>query len=156
MKKIFVVIGIICLIVTLRVIEWRSPRVRAEEDHGILLPKTARQIQSYGDAGRQMIFWRGFLDGICCTIFEMPVADKDSFTKQVSVHEVIPFNKNNETVYSWWLSPPSKHPFAKKWDGQETPVEMLYCGSPTGDFMIIEFWRSEQDKLVVIVNTDWN
>jgi hypothetical protein len=46
--------------------------------------------------------------------------------------------------------------FRCTWQGEATPVEMLSCSSPTGDWLHVELWRLEGEAMLVKMYTDWN
>lgn len=46
--------------------------------------------------------------------------------------------------------------FKRTWERIATPIEMLSCSSPRGDWLHVEFWTLGRDKLLVKMYTDWN
>ena len=137
-------------------------RERAEREHGILLPSSARDIQCRGDAGR------GFLDRGAVTMFEMDAGELAAFVGQVTVNSrTAPVRTHGDPrVNGWNVWPEGASSFVpvesvyagfeRTWVGEPTPIEMLNCSSPTGDFLHLEFWRLESGSLLVKIYTDWN
>ena len=82
MRKGVLILVAVCV---LALIAWRimspvsDPRTRAEREHGIRLPASARNIQCRGDASR------GVLDRGAATMFEMSTNDLTAFVAQLRI-----------------------------------------------------------------------
>lgn len=140
-----------------------SSRFRAEHDHGISLPASARNIQCRGDA------WVGFLDRGAVTLFEMASGELGSFLSQVRVTSrsapALP-GPGDPCVGGWNVWPvgsPTACPgnpeycgFTNTWQGTTVPSEMMSCASPVGDSLHIEVWGVVPTGLVIKLCTDWN
>ena len=42
------------------------------------------------------------------------------------------------------------------WRGDATPIEMLSCASPKGDWLHVEYWKLQDEEILVKMYTDWN
>ena len=169
MKRRVPIIGAILAVVTCAfaarfvVLGCGDSRFRAEHDHGIRLPKSARGIQCRGDA------WRGFLDRGAVTLFEMSNEDLESFLSQVRIrsrNRPAKVGDGDPCVGGWNVWPvgsPTACPgnpeycgFRPTWRGSAVPIEMLSCHSPVGDWLHVEVWALSPTGLVVKLCTDWN
>jgi hypothetical protein len=160
-------VGIVLLLAA-AVVWWISPPpadplVRAQRIHGIILPRTASNIQGRGDA------WHGFLDRGECTVFEMDRSDLGGFVGQLKVNSrntPVRTDHADPLVNGWNVWPTSAKSFVpgngqyggfkRTWSGDAVPVEMLSCASPKGDWLHVEFWKIPGDSLMVKMYTDWN
>ena len=140
-----------------------SSRFRAESDHGMSLPSSARNIQCRGDA------WIGVLDRGAVTMFEMDSGELSSFLAQVSINSRSAPAKagpGDPCVGGWNVWPvgsPTACPgnpeycgFTNTWEGTTVPAEMMSCSSPLGDSLHIEVWDVAPTGLVIKLCTDWN
>ena|ERR1041385_3040716 len=165
MPKVVLIPLAVCI---LALVAWRvmspggDPRKRAEHEHGIALPASARNIQCRGDASR------GFLDRGAATMFEMSTNDLTAFIAQLRIKSrTTPVKAAGDPKvngYNVW--PTGAQTFVPgnckyggfrcTWQGEATPVEMLSCSSPTGDWLHVELWRLEGEAMLVKMYTDWN
>ena len=139
-----------------------NSRVRAEREHGVSLPSSARHIQCKGDE------WCSFFDRGLATTFEMSTNDLGSFVAQLRIRSrSAPARTSGDpTVNDWNVWPqrsatffPGNGPyggFRHTWDGDAVPVEMLSCSSPTGDWLHVELWKLKNRTMLVKMYTDWN
>lgn len=138
-------------------------RMRAEAEHGIKLPPSARHLQCRGDAGLAV------LDRGASTMFEMDGKDLAEFVAQLRItSRAAPVSTANADPlingYNVWpQDSPTAVPgnaqyggFRPTWERSATPVEMLSCESPTGDWLHVELWRLERGSMLVKMYTDWN
>jgi len=139
-----------------------DPRTRAEHEHGITLPASARNIQCKGDASR------GFLDRGAATMFEMSTNDLPAFFAQLRVRSrSAPARATGDPTVNGYNVWPQDSPtfvpgneqyggFRRTWYGEAIPVEMLSCSSPKGDWLHIEIWTLGGSASIVKMFTDWN
>ncbi len=138
----------------------RNPLVRAEGEHGIMLPKSASNIQCQGNA------WHGFLDRDVSTIFELNSADLRGFLTQLKVMKrENPITQNladplDSEVWPGdfrWEFTGYGYVFQKSWMGPGVPIERMNCSSPAGaDWLHVEIWKLSQTRTLVKMNSDWN
>ena len=140
-----------------------SPRSRAEREHGIGLPPSAAKIQCRGDASYAI------LDRGASTLFEMQARDLNAFLSQLTINsrsgpaKTGPGNPciNGRNVWptdsDTYVPGDSRYGgFKATWQGPVIPSQMLNCASPTGDWLHVELWTLDTDRLVVKLYTDWN
>lgn len=115
---------------------------RAEWEHGITLPPSVTNIVCHGEA---YILWAP--DKGACTAFEMSKSDvpvlKSQLGPQVNHMTYVPGNSQYQ-----------RHTFA--WLNGSGPAEVIGCSSTTGDWLHVEFWPIDDDRVGVRMYTDWN
>lgn len=144
---------------------WTNTRFRAQREHGIPLPSSARDIQCRGDA------YLPIPDRGALTLFEMDEAEMADFADQLQpaatitalvnaapvdplksaqswartgrLSSFVPGNVRNSTLLQTWKGP--AHPIKA----------FLNCRSPVGDWLHVEFYSIE-DGVLVKMYTDWN
>lgn len=135
-------------------------RLRVEKAHGIKLPASARNYQHISVGG---YFDRGEL-----SVFELDEKDVSALVSTLSIKTrsapvqpgVGDPRRNGWNV--WPTGSPTFVPGNKSfnrlkrtWEGPATPVEMLSCDSPVGDWLHVEIW-SVGDHALLKIYTDWN
>lgn len=137
-------------------------RATAERQHGITLPKSAKDLQHTGDADTKTA------DRGAATLFEMSEGNLAAFLAQLTVLDrKLPAKaKGDPTVNGWNVWPRTAKTFVPgnkeyggfkpTWKGVATPQKMLSCESTTGDWLHVEIWEIGEQSLVVKVYTDWN
>lgn len=159
------VLGTVGVILLGLALQWAlQPRHRAEREHGLRLPGTARQIQCRGDA------WKGFLDRGAVALFQLPSGELPGFLGQLSIRsESAPAHATGDPLVNGWnVWPTGSATFVpgnskfgnlqKTWAGSAKPVRMLSCDSPKGDWLHVELWEldSTDSEALVKLYTDWN
>ena len=168
MNKIYKIIAITLLVIGIVILCFenlylKNARYRAEHEHGIKLPVSAKKIQCRGNA------WFGLFDRGATTIFEMNSEELDSFLKQITINSRNGPAKSGpgDPLVNGWNVWPEGSPtfvpgnevygsFEKTWLGEVVPLEMLSCDSPTGDWLHIEIWSISNDLILVKMFTEWN
>ncbi|HEY5911436.1 MAG TPA: hypothetical protein VJA21_12620 [Verrucomicrobiae bacterium] len=131
-----------------------------EKAHGLTLPADACNFQQRHIGG---IFDKGVL-----SLFEASTKDVQPFIAQLSIRSrTSPAKKGigDPRVNGWNVWPTNSPTFVPgndelaglkpTWTGEATPIEMLSCGSPKGDWLHVEIW-SVGNRVVVKLYTDWN
>jgi len=169
MKRRVIIIGAVfavavCAVVArFLVLGCGNSRFRAEYDHGISLPQSARNIQCKGDA------WHGFLDRGAVTLFEMSHEDLRPFLSQLRIRSrngPAKTGAGDPCIGGWNVWPtgsstacpgnPEYCGFKPTWGGFAIPREMLSCDSPVGDWLHVEVWDLSATGLVVKLCTNWH
>lgn len=153
-KRILIVIGLTVVVVgssaMFGLYQWSSFRAsgssqtveRAEREHGVTLPASVSNIQCLGDAYLPLVPDKG-----ASTAFEMSTADvsvlKSQLGTAISYQTFIPGNPQYQG-----------HTFA--WLQGAGPSEVVSCASSTGDWLHVEFWPIDEERVGVRMYTDWN
>ncbi|XAM01652.1 hypothetical protein OT109_09685 [Phycisphaeraceae bacterium D3-23] len=115
---------------------------RAEWEHGVALPVSANNVECLGEA---YVLWAP--DKGACTAFEMRKSDvpvlKSHLGAPISYPTFVPGNQQYQ-----------RHTFS--WLNGHGPSEMLSCSSMTGDWLHVEIWPIDTDRVGVRMYTDWN
>jgi hypothetical protein len=113
---------------------------RIEREHGIRLPKSATAFQCAGTA------WHGILDREAISTFEIDAMDLPVLTKQLR-ERAVP-GPQVEIDY---------HRFRGPWDQRgAAPLLSMHCDSTTGDWLDFEAWRTDGDRIVIWLYTNWD
>jgi len=131
-----------------------------ESAHGLNLPESARKFQQRRTGG--------LLDHGILSVFEMNQSDLQQFVSQLKVKSrssPVKPGPGNPCINGWNVWPEKSATFVPgnrelegikpTWKGETTPVEMLSCSSPKGDWLHVEIW-SVGDQAAIKVYTDWN
>ena len=142
-KRRIITVSVASAIVLLGLVFWfaRSfdSRKRIEREHGVRLPSSASAFEFRGDA------WRGFLDRGASSAFIVRSNELGGFLTQLSVRTnlqtFIPGDTQYELHSAWRRGKPA----------------MTYsCSSSVGDWLHVEVWPIDDDRVGVCLYTDWN
>lgn len=127
-----------------------SGRWRAEREHGIALPRSARNIQCRAEATLARLCG---LDHGVSALFEMKRLELPDFMQSLTV-----FRRDcpRANWYSWWSTPPEYDRYRKTYVGDPQPLERTTCKSTVADVMEVELWRLGDDVIIVELDTTWN
>lgn len=133
---------------------------KVEQAHSLQLPVSARDLQQKRMGG---IADRGIL-----SLFEIDQDDVQQFVAQLEIRSRnLPAKTGygNPCVNGWNVWPTNSPTFVPgnkefeglkpTWTGQATPIEMLSCRSPKGDWLHVEIWSVDEHALIKLY-TDWN
>ena len=116
-------------------------RSRIEREHGVKLPASARHFQCRGDA------WVGFLDRGASSVFEMDLADQGAFVAQLRIAPgVFTFIPGNDRYRQFKLP----------WRKEVNPLGEYSCRSRTGDWLHVQVYPIDGQRVDVWLYTDWN
>jgi hypothetical protein len=131
-----------------------------ENAHGVSLPGSVRNCQQKKHGG--------FLDHGIVTLFELDPSEVQQFVAQLRInsrHLPAKTGIGNPCVNGWNVWPPQSDTFVPgsreleglraTWSGEATPIEMLSCDSPKGDWLHVEIWRVNNGALIKLY-TNWN
>lgn len=135
-------------------------RKSVEEAHGLNLPPSAQSCQQ--------IRMGAFFDRGILSLFEVDRSEIQQFIAQLKIKSRnSPRNTGvgNPCINGWNVWPEHSATFVpgnkqlnglkSTWKSEATPIEMLSCGSPKGDWLHVEIW-STGDHALVKLYTDWN
>lgn len=114
---------------------------RIEREHGIVLPPSASGFRCAGDA------WRKFFDRGASSIFILESKDLPAFKSQLSVNTQAATHIPGNEIYQGIMHP---------WRPDASPLEVLSCDSPTGDWLHVEIWPIDDMHVAIWMYTDWN
>jgi hypothetical protein len=153
--------GVLVLLAAYLLMSAANPRARAEHGHGLRLPPSAREIQNRGE-------FLAFLDHGLASVFEMHTNEMPVLLAQLAVRaRTAPVRASGDPTANGYNVWPEDAPtfvpgndqysgFQRTWKREATPLEMLSCASTTGDWLHVEFWSLEPDRVLVKLYTDWN
>jgi hypothetical protein len=134
-------------------------QLRAELQHGVRLPSSARHIQCKGDA-------IAIPDGAKLTWFEIDAGDLKRFLEKLETLERDGYWatwRSSGVVKKTWarfsaeLGNPEYSGFAKTWSGAEKLNTAIRCRSPVGaDNLIVEIYDLPGGGHVIKMLSDWN
>jgi hypothetical protein len=157
---VFALVALGFFLVAARKHQHKVSREDVERAHGLFVPVSASQIQQ-----KECGF--GVLDHGILSIFQLPSTDIDAFTNQLQVTAnaspiVLEGNPLENSASIW---PTNSHTFVpgnsslsglrQTWRGPAKPIEMLSCKSSKGDWLHVEVWAVDDERLIKLY-TDWN
>ncbi len=131
-----------------------------ESAQGLKLPPSARNCQERR-VGR-------FVDHGILSLFELDQTEVQKFVAQLKIKSRNPPAKTgtgDPCLNGWNVWPENAATFVpgnkelgglkRTWTTEATPIEMLSCSSPKGDWLHVEIW-SVGDHALIKLYTDWN
>jgi hypothetical protein len=117
-----------------------NSRERAEAEHGVPLPSSAKAFQCRGNA------WAWTPDRGASTVFEMEATDLPLLISQLKVRPGPPTFIPGNDDYRGFRFP---------WTAA-APLSTYSCASPTGDWLQVQIWPLDDKRVGVWMYTDWN